>query len=373
MDFPYPYKGMLAINSDVEWTSWSLQKELIEYFRNIGLDCSFSYWFYARGNRTWSLFEMPGHKSQYFEEAIELMKKGILDANHAFGGRLHSGRIDFNRSDILTDYEQLEKYGVKTPVFSNHGSDQDTQNIGGDWASYHKGDVPGSDSYHLDRTLTHGTRYFWTDIDYLVDKTYLKPSFNNADSLFRTQTCRDGNKIICFRRYLGKLDQGTCAQNIDQQLKSLLTGKTQGYSVIYQHLGVHRTPDGKPHSAADPVFSEDCHDALKSLARFHQDGIILVTTTSKLLNHALMMAVKPWEIIKKKNEIAVYFKSNGKAEGVDVIFRPDDFAGWSVRTSGRCKVSAFYEQERMRLEREVIGNSVYFSIPMVDKLSTNTP
>lgn len=363
LEFPYPYRSMLAINSDVEWTSWGMQEQLIEYLRNLGLDCSFSFWFYAGGDKTWSLFEAPGRQSKVFEQAVELMRGGVLDANHAFGGRRHCGGISFDRRDILSDYDVLAKHGVMTPIFSNHGSKQDTQNIGGDWGSYQEGDVPDSDSYHLDRTLAQGARFFWTDVDYVVDQPRLRPTFNSRDSLFRTQRCRDGNPIICFRRYLGRLTSGSCAQNIDQQLSPLLASTAPGYAILYQHLGVHRTEDGKPYSASDPVFPERCAEALEHLGKAHRSRTVLVTKTHRLLAHALMMAVKPWEIRKVGRKVEVFFERRGNAGGVDVRFSLADLSGWTVRVPKDSTVRAFYDGRDVSLERTSIDGACLYMVP----------
>lgn len=363
LDFPPPYSGMVAINSDVEWTNWSLQRSLLRTFADLDIECAFSYWFFAGGGQTWRLFGDDGEPTPVFDTAVEFMRKGIFDTVHSFGGRTHAGGVDFCREDILRGYRHLEESGVRTALFTNHGSEQDTQNIAGDWGKYQLGDVPGSDVYHLDRTLAHGVRFFWTDIDYVVDQPFLNAALNGPTALFRSQQCRDENHILCFRRFLGRLTVGPCAENLNQQIEQVLAAQGGGYSVVYQHLGVHRNADGRPHSAVEPIFPPECRERLEALADAQRDRRLLVTTTEKLLNHALLMAVRPWSIRRGRKKLRVEFARKAQIDKLTFDFEHTLLAGWAIRVPDGWWVDAFLDDEPVALERTEDSRGIVFHVP----------
>lgn len=363
LDFPYPYSGMVAINSDVEWTTWPLQQSLIRIFAGYGLECAFSYWFFAGGGITWKLFDEKKQPEKLFGIATALMRSGVLDTIHSFGGRRHVGGIEFDRKDILNGYQHLEESGVATKIFTNHGCELDTQNIAGDWGTYQQGDVPGSNVYHLDRTLEHGVKFFWNDIDYTVEHPFQKAGFDGDKTLFRIQKCRDGNHVICFKRYLGKLSAGPCAQNLHQQLKAILATSDTGYSIIYQHLGVHRGTDGRARSAEDPILPESCHEQLRQLASQNQNGRLLATTTVRLLNHALLMSVRPWQVQQQKDKLVIQFDRQVRRYNMEFEFGREDLAGWAIRVPSHWQVECLLGKECINLQRTEDRKGIIFHVP----------
>ena len=49
---------MVAVNSDVEFTSWEAQVDLLQLFAKRRLETAFSYWFFGDPEYTWHLFDL---------------------------------------------------------------------------------------------------------------------------------------------------------------------------------------------------------------------------------------------------------------------------------------------------------------------------
>ena len=155
--------------------------------------------------------------------------------------------------------------------------------------NYHEGDLPSSNRYHLDLTLEYGARFFWVDVDRVRSvSSFINRCADSQDSLFTSQVCRDGNRILRFRRTDTGVDPD--AANVGAQIDSILSAPPGGYSVIYTHLGVARDPLGKPIQNPAPYQSDEGYAGLDRLVAAQRDGDTLVTTTSRLLRHASLMA-----------------------------------------------------------------------------------
>ncbi len=82
LSFPHPYAGMLAINSDVEFTTWDTQMALMSLCGNLGLETAFSFWCFGDGKYTWRLFEEDNSLSPQAEMAFYLAREGFLSGIH---------------------------------------------------------------------------------------------------------------------------------------------------------------------------------------------------------------------------------------------------------------------------------------------------
>lgn len=209
--FPPPFRRMLAFNSDIEFTTWSAQLDLLRLFGERGLETAFSYWLFSDPTYTWRMLEADGSWSKEAPVALQLARDGLLDTLHSFGGAAHIGGISFEREDIRRGYARLAERGVQTTIYSNHGTDRDVQNIGGPWSparvppidfrNYWAGDLQDHPVYHLDLTLQYGIRYFWLDVDRVRNRAWFSDGADLADSdLFTTQVSRDASPILRFKR-----------------------------------------------------------------------------------------------------------------------------------------------------------------------------
>lgn len=355
---------MLAINSDVEWTHWREQVELLREFGKRGLETAFSFWLYAVPKKIWRLYEDDGTPTPEAAAALQLARAGLFDSNHAIGGRLHQGRLNYNREDIRRGYEALAAAGVRPPIFTNHGTHEDRQNVAGAWAYYHEGDLPGSDVYHLDLTLALGARYFWCDPDFLMEDTALAPQLDAKRGLFVSGLGRDGNHYIRFRRFCGKLPPGGPSLcNLEQQLGIVLDADQPGYTVVYQHLGVERHPDGKSDSATLPPLRADAARGLDRLQALQDEGRILVTTTSRLLDHAALMTARPWRMSRRDNHVTVAFDDELKLAGVSWPLSWKGVEGWTIPADGLTGATARLRGEERALEKFEVAGRSYFGVP----------
>lgn len=357
LDFPYPYKGMLSFSSDVEFTSWDTQEKLIEFFGNLGLEISFSYWAYADYKHTWCLFDKNNKFLPYTKKALFFASHNILDTLHSFGGITDGKGTFLDRSRFLNTYNVLEQHNIKTKIYTNHGSTRDTQNIGGGNATYQKGDDPDHPHYHLDLTLRHGVRFFWTDIDYDNQR-----SFFNLENLFKMTKAQDGNEIICFKRFRGNLDFAPTLTNFKMQL-NLIEPIKEGYSIIYQHFGAKRQKDGKPVRACQPYFDEDTKIAFLEFLERTKNKDFMITSSLKLLNHARLHLVKPWNILKNNNKIIVSLETEKTYKGRAFDFELSDFMGLSVKTQTDLDVEFILQSTTLKSQVKIVDNEKITYLP----------
>ncbi len=358
--FPPPYRAMLSINSDVEWTSFETFLDTVRIFETRGLECSFSAWMFGDPEVTWRLFDENGEFSAEAELAAEFMRSGIIDTLHSFTGVQAGKGAIFGRDDISRAFEKLKSRGLGFTVYTNHGSVDDTQNIGpAGQAYYQEGDLPGAERYHLDLTIAQGAEFFWTDADLHLDAAF-RTKESGERGLFETQISRDGNPILRFKRYMGPVALGPWPGCIVEQLQPILDQEASGYLVVYQHLGVDRTPEGRPFQLKPPYFSVDGLQTLNRLASSQANGSILMSTTERLLRHARMMRLKPWRIKHGlSGNIEVSFNHTVKFDDVSVEFSWKDFAGWTMRALPGSKNYAFLNGERRLLENWIIDGKHY--------------
>ncbi len=365
LSFPHPYAGMLAINSDVEFTTWDTQMALMSLCGNLGLETAFSFWCFGDGKYTWRLFEEDNSLSPQAEMAFYLAREGFLDTLHSFGGAVHGSGTVIDRNRIQLAYDVLRKEGVQIQIYSNHGTKQDRQNIGGDWAVYQEGDLPSSSFYHLDVTLNYGIRFFWTDIDYdnVWHETAPAGPTEGGHSLFATQLCRDGNRILRFKRHRGNLKFSPYAHNLAEQLHPVLQEGLHGYAVIYQHLGIHRTPDGKVIGGTAPQFRDADLAALRDLASLDRSGRILITTTKKLLRHAMVMQSRCWKVSAGEKVVEVQFPETVTWEGLRFDLNWDDLQGWCAEQRYDGPVFVSLGREKRELSAWEVGGVRYVGLP----------
>jgi hypothetical protein len=366
LPYPYPYQGMLALNSDVEFTSWQTQLDLIEFFANQNLDVSFSFWGYGDLNLTWCLFDEANKLTPYAKQFFPLARRGWFDTIHSFAGMEDGQGTTLSRERFCLFYKILREEGITPGVYTNHGGLGDTQNIGGSWASYQQGDVAHHSHYHLDLTLQHGVRFFWTDIDYDNNHRTFRLSSDQTSPnppLFKTQVCRDGNKILRFKRHRGNLSYAPSLDNLVQQLKPFVETPPKGFSIVYQHLGVKRNDLGRPYSAASPYFNEEAHEIWKAFSRLQKEGTVLISSTEKLLRYALLQEAKPWIIHESGTCIRIELQSVAEFDGILFTFQPEDFGGVTFKLPQASDVKIIYNKNELPYNCLINQDGSYAQIP----------
>lgn len=311
--FPYPYKAMVAICSDLDGTL-SLDHYLgIVRFLNseqqtpagqgIGLEV---------GNSIY--FDMPDSQFAYWNtddsgRAIvrELIKSGHIDCFHSFGDlaetRQHAERA-------LCD---LEEHGCRLECWVDHSIA--ATNFGSD-IMRGSGDVVGSPAYHADITYEHGVRFVWRGrVTSIIGQDRRRSIWNNVspkhpiasarttakeigkgvlakvgnakyalhgdNALARRTRLRDGNTVYEFLR-CNPHWKGVTAGDTADGFSEILTEKLldclvrrRGTSILYTHLA--KTVDKRR------IFGQETVKALHVLAEFSDRKDVLVTTTRRIL------------------------------------------------------------------------------------------
>lgn len=315
--FPYPFKAMLAVCSDLDETpDETTFLETIRFLnsvsrtsfgRGVGLEV---------GNTIY--FDMPpGHFSYWSasdkgrEILRALIRSGHIDCLHSFGD------LATTRSHAERALEELDRHGCHLSVWVDHAVSP--TNFGPD-IMRGSGDVPASPAYHADLTLAYGIRYVWMgrvtsvigqDISRRLGGIFAishplssavtlskeaakgligravggRYAMHKRNEILRRVTLRDGTPCLEFLRcnpHWGGVSSCDTADGLGQVLTPRfldLLEERGGMCILYTHLGKFL---GRP-----AAFSEAAVNALEMLAERGRSGRILVTTTKRLLDYAL--------------------------------------------------------------------------------------
>ncbi len=320
--FPWPYKAMLAICSDLDETpDLASYLTLSRYLnsrdqtvigRGLGLET---------GNTIY--FDMTPGSLSYWNTSDEgreamhaLMRSGHIDCFHSFGD-LASTRAHVGRA-----LDALARHDCQLAVWVDHAIAP--SNLGPD-IMRGEGDVPGAQAYHADLTLAHGVRYVWLgrvsscmgqDVPYSlmtglaqsVDRRSLlntakdgikllrgavgdqKYALHWGNRLTRPYTLRDGRAVTEFMRcnpHPYGVSVGDHAAGMGNALNPISMQRLidrEGWCILYTHLGKHL--------AGQDLLPGPTRQSLETLAEHHHRGEILVTTTRRLLDyHSLIQNV----------------------------------------------------------------------------------
>jgi hypothetical protein len=291
--FPFPYRCALALSNDAEFMTprafWDLHRMLNE----LGLPITDSVFMYSVDpSRSFSYFEgtstRPSEHAGWLREA---MQAGVIDVLHAFGD--FDGVGGCTRAHAEAALAELERANVYLQVWTNHGSAENTQNLGGREATYQRGDLAGSDEYHADLTTAYGIRYCWLDWnatntvgqDRKARRHWLRRQADVVDPLLREEQLRDGSSVHVFQRYRGpdRPDPATLAAQLAEEHLDELSA-AEGVMVVYQHLGCDRR-SGTCRNNESPYLPAGALAALQRLAERYRGGEILVLGVADLLRY----------------------------------------------------------------------------------------
>lgn len=310
--YPYPFRAMLAVCSDLDGTPdghvyFSMMKYLntlddtpfgpgvgLEIGNTIYFDVAppqFCYWNTSDAGRAM---------------ARRLIQSGHIDCLHSFGSRATT------RADAARALEELERHNCRLKVWVDHA--RVPTNLGSD-ITMGSGDVIGSPAYHADLTTAYGIHYIWRGrVTSIIGqnvqrsfrgiasgmhpaascKTLLKEfakgifplskfAMNRTNALMRDTCLRSGHQIKEFMRFnphWGGVSAGATADGLPEVLTAKTLSwliKREGCCVLYSHLG----------RAVDPYqpFNLCAQESLSLLAKYVSEGKILVTTTRRLLDY----------------------------------------------------------------------------------------
>lgn len=291
--FPFPYRCALALSNDAEFMTprafWDIHRVLDE----LGLPVTDSVFMYSVDpTRSFSYFEGTSTRpSAYAGWLREAMQAGMIDVLHALGD--FDGVGGCTRAHAEAALAELDRANVRLKVWTNHGSAENTQNLGGREATYQRGDLAGSDEYHADLTTAYGIRYCWLDWnatnvvgqDRRVRRRLLGRQEERPDPLLVAEELRDGSSVRVFQRYRGpdRPDPATLAAQLSEEHLDELAA-SEGVMVVYQHLGCDRR-SGSCRNNTPPYLPSDALSALGRLAERYRDGEVLVLGAGALLRY----------------------------------------------------------------------------------------
>lgn len=329
-----------------------------------------------------SYFEGTSTKPSKYAKLIDYMvQAGYIDCLHTWGNFSQKG--GFERNMAIQAAKELASKGMQVCVWTNHGTLHDFQNIG--YPGF--GDLPElvandgtrirSLEYHADLSVDYGIRFVWTgDLTDTVgqdrplrmfeslfgDKGYtkshrlflsglkalIKRMFQKSipgylvqnNHLIFIDRLRDGQKILKFKRF------GSWKRNHADDLSHLISPEVlrrlkseAGYMVLYVHLGKGN-------------LTTDSKAALENLKNEFKNGMIYVTTTSKLLNYNLCNRFLKWNSQEEGGETRISIK--GVADPVRGDYQPsfEELQGITFYTSNPEKTLLYLNRDKI----EVIHN-----------------
>jgi effector-binding domain-containing protein len=316
-DFPYPYKAMLSICSDLDETPNTDTYFNISQYLNtdqitpIGEGVSLEV-----GNTIY--FDMPKGQFSYCntdnngrDRIHKLIRSGHIDVIHSFGDYAES------REKIAEHIETLKNNSCELKVWVDHAVAP--SNFGHD-IMLGQGDVLSSATYHADITLDYGIKYIWMGrvtsvigqgvkrnyrgllnrkhflksmktIAKEMTKVFLskigskKYRLHKYNALISTTQLRSGQTVFEFIRsnpFWGGVSECETAYGIKHVLNRTYLDaliRSNGYSVLYTHLG-------KIKSEEEP-FDHETRRSFELLSKYYNEKKIVVTTTRRLLDYCL--------------------------------------------------------------------------------------
>jgi len=312
---PYPYRGMLAICSDLDETPdrnvyWEIMRFLNTSEKTVmgpgvGLEV---------GNSIY--FDMPPEQFAYWntDDAGRKMIRTLIQSGHI--DCLHSyGDLAKTRSDAVRTLNELIRHDCKLEVWVDHGTA--ATNFGLDIMQGH-GDELGHEAYHSDLTIDYGIKYIWRgrttsvlgqDIPASLDGIFKwnhpmasgrtlfkeatkrklgkkgnhKYAMHGANETLCPAVLRDESRVYEFMRCnphwggVSSCDQGRhIGEVLTEKMLDLLICRG-GTCVLYTHLGKIDDPNCP--------FNKRAIEAFNRLAGKFRSGSILVTTTRRLLGY----------------------------------------------------------------------------------------
>lgn len=308
-DFPWPYRGMLSISSDIDLMTperfvllhrFLNTREATPWGKGLGLDIADSFWFYASSPREMAFFAGMDwkQKSRSADAIFDYIRGGWIDTLHSFGNFNNhpTGQPGgFTREHAERALEALEEAGLTAKVWSNHGNRNNVQNVLRE--DHWVGDRLGDARRHSDLLRRFGVTFVWSG--------FMSTEFRR-DAAVQPAELRDGQKMWQFSRQdsarfadmesaerlagrFGAMVRPTASgavavawhpRTLHVQLASenLAALRDQGgYAIIGQHLGVWGGCNALPEQAIE---------ALRRLKEAEEAGDILVARTSRLLDYA---------------------------------------------------------------------------------------
>jgi len=326
--FPFPYRAALAVSSDVDNTpSLEVYLAIMDYLNStrqtpfgpgLGLEVGNSFWFFnATPSPQLTYFsDYGGTQTAFAPHCREFWQSGHVDILHTYGNFNEGG---FQRRYAETAVEELYKRDAQLPVWVNHGTPLNHQNLGPGETCY--GAVPDHPAYHMDLTKSAGCRYFWlgrmthilgqdatktlsVQTKNFVQSILMRIKYRSVtkDTLFDPENrlllpaaLQDDSQVYEFQRWVNAWGE---IKTLDSRefgiqlrpsyLRTLI--RNEGFLIVYTHFCENLE--------LEAGLTMMLRSNLAHLQQLYAEGQLLVTTTSRLLrfrevNAHLEYAFKP--------------------------------------------------------------------------------
>ncbi len=347
--FPFPYRAMMAICSDLDETPnrhvyWETTRYLNTTQQTamgpgVGLEV---------GNTMY--FDMPPDQFAYWntdgagrDMIRALIHSGHIDCFHSFGD------LATTRKDAERALDELSRHRCRLEVWIDHGVAP--SNFGPD-IMRGQGDLPGTEVFHADLTYDYGVRYVWRgrvtsvigqDVPRQLDgigtmshplvssrtvaKEFVKGvlarfgsqkyEIHAANQVVRETQLRSGHSVWEFLRanpHWGGVSRGETADGLAEVLVEPMLDRLVargGVSILYTHLGKIREHD----APLNPRTRESLH----RLARYMRDGRLLVTTTHRLLTYCRMLREARITATQSSDGLVIEVRTPEGTGGYDLV------------------------------------------------------
>lgn len=381
---------MLAICSDIDRTTVERFRRMHRFLNTreatplgegLGLDIADSLWvFKGRNSSDISLLvdDVRGDPESYADELTAYAQAGWIDTLHTYGNfTTASDSPAFKRRLAAIAIDELVKRDIRLPIWVNHGSRTNVQNIGRDESQ--QGDVPAAAAYHTDLLVDYGVRFCWN---------HLHGQRHGLPDPLSPLLLRDGRRLWGFARFIAAVGapaeeallrdiaydgpEANAGRTIDDRRVAMVWWPSLldlqltdailddivdrgDFSIVGQHLGDW---------GLEPDFPQTAVNVLQKLQRRQDAREILVARTSRVLEYARVTKHLRFEVrgtseqtyidivavndpvlgafVPKVDQIrgvtfyvphpgGTYLLLNGRAiPGSEVIRSPDDGAGPSI-------------------------------------------
>tara|TARA_B100000959_G_scaffold41634_1_gene41823 strand:- start:1826 stop:3055 length:1230 start_codon:yes stop_codon:yes gene_type:complete len=333
--FPFPYCSALAIANDLDNTiSVKTYFTMMDYLNGtsqthfgcgLGLEIGNSFWFF-NGTQTpqVSYFsQLTQNETSFSGPCRELWESGHIDTLHTFGN-FDDGRFHRKYAEIAIN--ELQRYGAKIPVWINHGTKNNTQNIGAD--DSFQGAVRDANVYHMDIVRDAGCRYYWVgrmthvigqnakrNVN-ILSKTLLQNVINSVkyssinasflsypdNQIMHPSLLQDGSQVWDFQRWINAWGRETLLDIHDfiiqinpSVIKTLI--RNEGMMVLYTHFNENLIfKEGIP---------QKLQIALQNIKMQFESGKLLVSTVARLLNYIEVSTHISFNTLKQNNKTII--------------------------------------------------------------------
>jgi len=333
--------------------------------RGLGLPLSSSFYLFnpRGGEDEFAYFgSLDGRDGPHRQQIEHLIQTGYLDTLHGFGS--FDQRVPFQRKYAEKAYKILTDRGWALRVWTNHGvggpPGEATPSVDSSRKVGHaKGDHPGSPVYHFDLTRNFGVRFIWQwhdggtspvighdTVDFMAFGRYIfvplaqdgRKAYQVLDidqgrstrlaeenSLLVPVILKDGSRTYNIKRLVILKDGGEkevgqtynisqvdgikpTASNFHLHLNPIVLNKlilSQGFLLIYQHLGAATGADGRAVKNTRPYFSRETRKCLEFLAALFQEGALLVAPLSDLLEYNYVYHHLKWRWEREETSLKI--------------------------------------------------------------------